>query len=180
MFRGDVVTFHEGPLPAGETIRVVASDPNKQASLEFRSYANLVSEQLRAIGYEPTTNASADLVAEVDFDVVAELSSVTVDRTRPFARYHFGYGRFYDPFYFGLYNDWGRDVYTTRPTYLRTLELNIARDDDERERIFEGRVQSTGSQSLLPEVMPYLVTAMFENYPGENGVTKVVTIERDE
>jgi len=180
MFRGDVVTFHEGPLPAGETIRVVASDPAKQASLEFRNYANLINEQLRRIGYEPTTSNDAELIAEVDYRVEAESQSVTVDRSRPYVRYHFGYGRYYDPFYYGFYNDWGPDVYTTRPSYLRTLELNIAHNDEERERIFEGRVQSTGLQNLLPEVMPYLVTAMFENYPGENGVTKVVTIERDE
>ncbi len=27
LLRSDVVTFHEGPLPAGETIRIVAAEP---------------------------------------------------------------------------------------------------------------------------------------------------------
>jgi hypothetical protein len=56
----------------------------------------------------------------------------------------------------------------------------IVEASGDRERIFEGRVQSTGQQNRLPEVMPYLITAMFSNFPGENGVTKMVTIETDQ
>src|SRR5687767_2379716 len=69
----DVVTFHEGPQPNGETIRIVPIDHEKAPSLEFRSYADLVYEELRKVGYIPVTdeNASAELVAEVDYSVEA-------------------------------------------------------------------------------------------------------------
>lgn len=178
--RSDVVTFHEGPLPAGETIRVVAADPQLQTSLEFRNYANLISEELRKIGYTPAgTQGQAELLAEVSYSVEPGPTTVSIDRPERFVRYHFYYGRYYDPFYFGVYNNWGPEVYTT-PSYQRTLLVNIMHNDNERSRIFEGRVQSTGRQNLLPQIMPYLITAMFTNYPGENGVTKVVTIEMDE
>jgi hypothetical protein len=103
---------------------------------------------------------------------------VNVDDPNRYVRYHFGLGRFYDPFYFGVYDTWNPQVYTT-PTFMRNLELNIVSNDDAMNRVFEGRVQSTGYDNQLPEIMPYLVTAMFKNYPGENGVTKVVTIEKD-
>jgi len=178
--RSDVVAFHEGPLPAGESIRVVAADPALQNSLEFRNYARLIDEELRKIGYRPVTaDAPAALLAEVAYGVELGPTTVSVERPQRFVRYHFHYGRFYDPFYFGIYNTWGPETYTT-PSYQRTLQLNIMSNDEERSRIFEGRVQSTGRQNLLPQIMPYLITAMFSNFPGENGVIKVVTIEMDE
>ena len=181
LLRSDVVTFHEGPLPAGETIRVVAADPEKVPSLEFKSYANLVSEELRKIGYTPVADESVDveLLAEVDYSVESGEPFVNVDDPNRYVRYHFGAGRFYDPFYFGVYDTWNPQVYTT-PTFMRNLQLNIISNDDAMNRVFEGRVQSTGYDNQLPEIMPYLVTAMFKNYPGENGVTKVVTIEKDQ
>ena len=63
-------------------------------------------------------------------------------------RYHFHYGRFYDPFYFGFDNSW-TDTVTTTPSYLRQLSLNIVSNDTERTRLFEGRVRSTGRQGEL-------------------------------
>src|SRR5690554_572314 len=45
--RSNVVAFHEEPLPMGETIKVLPLDPEKSDSLEFRSYANLIREELR-------------------------------------------------------------------------------------------------------------------------------------
>jgi hypothetical protein len=45
--------------------------------------------------------------------------------------------------------------------------------------LFEGRVQSTGREREIARVMPYMITAMFNNFPGESGVTKVVTIEKN-
>lgn len=177
----DVVAFHESPMPNGETITVAPSDPAKAQSLEFRSYANLIGEQLAKLGYnyveEPNTPST--LVAEVDYSVEAGPTDVQLDQPlQPYVRYHFSNGRYYDPFYFG-YNNWAPQTYTTA-TYLRNLTVNIVENDATRERVFEGRVQSRGLQNQLPEIMPYLVTAMFRNFPGENGVTKVVTLERDE
>lgn len=180
VLQSDVVTFHEEPMPAGERIKVEARDQTKQGSLEFRNYAALINEELRKIGYVPVEgNAAADLIAEVDYSVELGPTEVQMDPGGRFARYHFYSGRFYDPYYFGIYNDWAPTTYSTT-TYARILELNIIEATGERERIYEGRVQSTGQQNRLPEVMPYLVTAMFRNFPGENGVTKVVTIETDQ
>jgi hypothetical protein len=182
----DVTTFHEDVIPAGETIRVVAADPELNRSLEFRTYARRINDELRKAGYTPVTEPDvvADLIAEVDYKVAAGPTQVYTDRSRSYVRYHFGYGRYYGPRYYGFYDPfydpmWDRpEVYST-PTWQRSLELNIQKADGERERIFEGRVESNGYENALPEVMPYLITAMFENFPGESGKTKVVTIEKD-
>jgi len=177
----DVVTFHEGPMPAGETIRVVATDPEKVPSLEFRSYANVISEELRKIGYTPVTdeNADTEFLAEVDYSVDAGQPFLDVGDPNRYVRYHFSSGRFYDPFYFGVYDTWHPEIYTT-PTFVRNLQLNIVTNDADKSHVFEGHVQSNGFDNQLPQIMPYLVTAMFQNFPGESGVTKVVTIDTDQ
>jgi len=178
--RSEVVVFHENGLPRGQTIRVEPVDTDKIRSLEFRNYAGLIREQLSRIGYVPVeaTDTDVELIAELDYSVEPGPVDVRIDRRSPRVHYHFYYGRYYDPFYFGLNNAWAPHIYTT-PTYLRKLTMNII-DADTGDRIFEGRVQSEGDHSELPEVMPYLVTALFANFPGESGVTKVVTIERDD
>lgn len=192
--QSDVVTFHQEPLPMGESIKVRAANPEKEGSLEFRRYAELVVQHLRDIGYDPLplgSDAPSELIAEFDYEISQGPTEVVVSDRRLYSRYHFHLGRFYDPFYFGLYDSW--DPFFSGPvfsdpfftdaqtidSFVRRLELNIIDPEPQRERIFEGRVESVGPRSELPEVMPYMITAMFTNFPGESGVTKVVTIERD-
>jgi hypothetical protein len=177
----DVVSFHEGNLPKGETITIEAADPEKAQSLEFRSYARLIGEELTKLGYSyvEDMDGPAALVAEVDYSVEAGPTDVVRESQLPYVRYHFFYGRGFDPYYFGFNNSWPVETIST-PTYLRNLTMNIEENTEGGERVFEGRVQSRGIQSQLPEIMPYLVTAMFRNFPGESGVTKVVTLEENE
>ncbi len=179
MMRGDVVTFHEEPLPAGETIRVEALDPSKGQTLEFRRYAQQVSDELRNVGYLPVSDdEEAVLIAQLDYAVETGPVNVRLERDGPYAYYYFSYGRFRNPFYYGLTNRWEPEVRST-PTYIRTLSMAIVKNERQQERLFEGRVESIGASRQLPEVMQYLITALFSNFPGENGVTKVVTIEMD-
>src|SRR5690606_15185843 len=118
--RSNVVAFHEEPLPMGETIKVLPLDPEKSDSLEFRNYSNLIREELRKIGYTPVDiNEDSELIAEVDYGVETGPTSVSVDPMSSydrFARYHFYAGRYYDPFYFGIYDTWTPRIYST-PTF---------------------------------------------------------------
>ncbi len=93
---------------------------------------------------------------------------------RNFVRYHFYYGHYY-PYYYGPY--WDEPEIYSYTVYPRTLDLNIIRPSGES--IFEGHVKSIGREQNLNEVMPYLVEAMFHSFPGESGMTKVVTIQKD-
>jgi hypothetical protein len=188
----DVTVFHDQIMPAGETIRVVAADPENNQSLEFKTYANRISDELRKLGYTPVTEADvvADLIAEVDYSVDLGPTEIHTDRSCSYMRYHFGFGRyynpmFYNPWYSGFYSPMFYDPFFDQPevysttTYNRSLEMNILKADGDNERVFEGRVESNGTEGSLPEVMPYLITAMFSNFPGESGTTKLVTIEKN-
>ncbi len=177
--KSDVVTFHESPMPAGETIRVEASDPDKTDSLEFGHYAELIRQQLARIGYTPVgAGEDARLVARVDYSISEGQTEIrSYPDTTGFARYHFYYGHFHNPYYYGFSRDWDPDI-RSYTVYNRKLELDIVEADPDGEVLFEGRVQSVGRENEIAEVMPYMITAMFTNFPGENGVTKVVTVER--
>jgi hypothetical protein len=190
--QSDVTTFHTDVMPAGETIRVVPADPDKIGSLEFQTYASRIGDELRKMGYTPVseTDVVTDLLAEVDYAVEEGQPQIYTDNSDAFVRYHFGFGMYRSPFYFGgrrgfydpFYYDpfWDAPQVYSEPTYNRTLEMNIVNNDGgDLERVFEGRVESNGTESALPEVMPYLITAMFTNFPGESGKTKLVTIEKD-
>ena len=45
--------------------------------------------------------------------------------------------------------------------------------------IFESNATHEGSPSPLPSVVPYLVRAVFEGFPGANGRVQVVRFKRD-
>jgi hypothetical protein len=182
LLHGDAVSFYEEALPMGESIRIEAIDPAKGESLEFRNYARLMADELRKLGFEPREGAATDavLIARVDYSIMP--GSTETRSTRhfpPYVHYHFQYGAIGDPYWFGFDNTWTEEV-TTTPTYLRQLSMNIVRNDADQTPLFEGRVRSSGMQGELAKVMPYLVAALFQNFPGESGVTKVVTIEMDE
>jgi hypothetical protein len=45
------------------------------------------------------------------------------------------------------------------------------------ERVFEGSAVSTGTNGQIDPVMPYIVQAIFDQFPGASGETKTVRIE---
>lgn len=182
-FRSDVARFHRlNEVPQTATFVVVPSDDSKQtSSLEFQQYAGLVRRELTKFGYRPASAGNAaELIVEMDYGVS---KGEQVVRSRPTVFYGF-YGHS-SPFYTGywyrgaLYGDYPfgyRDVYT-ETMYNRTLKMVIVRSANAgREVMFEGEVVSIGRDRRLPEIMPYLVQAMFTNFPGESGVTKEVVI----
>lgn len=184
-FRSDVARFHRlNEAPQNAAFTVVPADDSKQGSLEFQQYAGLVRRELSAFGYRPANDAvAAELSVEIDYGVS---KGEQIVRSRPTVFYGFYgvHGRS-NPFYTGywyrgaLYGDYPfgyRDVYT-ETMYTRTLKMTIVRSGDAgREVMFEGEVVSVGRDRRLPEIMPYLVQAMFTNFPGESGVTKEVVI----
>lgn len=175
--RTDVVTFHEGRLPRGETIHIEPMNAFAGESLEFSHYKNLISAELRRIGYTPIKNdQQAELVARIDYSVSDGQTQIRSEQ-RNYVRYHFYYGHYHNPFYYGFYNDWPPERYSYI-VYNRQLHMNISRISPEPELLFEGRVQSIGREKEIASVMPYMITAMFNNFPGENGVTKIVTIDK--
>jgi Domain of unknown function (DUF4136) len=199
----DVARFHRLPVPAGETFRIVPSDASKKGSLEFDSYATQVTSQLVQAGFRPA-DASVAATYDVRLDYMISGGKEKIASRPGFgssfssSRYYGGFGgyggyggfggygrhgfrggySYYDPFYDPFFYGGGfsePEVYSYT-VYTRKLNLDIVKTVG-GDKLFEGRVESTGSDNRLPEVMPYLVQAMFTNFPGNSGVTQRVKID---
>jgi hypothetical protein len=182
----DVARFHRLQKPSGETFMIEPMDKAKLGSLEFGQYANLVGDRLVAVGYKATPQGQKpELIVRLDYSVSSGQVRV---RSYPGTGFYgmYSYGRpwspyFYDPFYpypYGLEPEVRSEVY-----YTRRLNMDIERPAVEpgkaSEKLFEGRVESEGLDNRMPEVMPYLIKAMFDNFPGPSGVTQHIVIEKE-
>lgn len=178
--RSDVARFHKLGPSSGESFLIVAIDEAKDASLEFEQYAGLIRARLMDVGYKPVSEGTPQLVIEVDYRISDGEEKI---RSRPNIGYGLGYGyggyghyafhHYHYPFWPG-YGAYSSDIYSVT-VYTRALDMDIIQADGEK--LFEGRAVSIGRDNRMPEIMPYLVQAMFTNFPGESGVTKVVAIE---
>ncbi|MGF1605020.1 MAG: DUF4136 domain-containing protein [Rhodothalassiaceae bacterium] len=176
----EVTRFHRIEVPDGQTVAIVPEDPDEVGRLEFGQYAAIIAEELRRIGYRPVdTLEAADLIATVAYEVGEPQTEIDVRWDGPYSSYWFRPGYFY-PYLYGWYpapHTFSRRI-EAEQVYPRTLRINLI-DDRRDEMVFQGRVYSLGEMRDISEVMPYLVTAMFTNFPGESGVTKLVTIKGD-
>lgn len=188
--KSDVARFHQlQSVSRGASFTIVPKNAEMNGSLEFEQYASLVRQKLVQEGYQPVNAANAsDLVVALDYGVS---DGDQVIRTRGAGLNGFGqfggFGRGFHPFYGGAFGPWGGvgggfgpDVYSYE-VFTRDLKMEIYKPvgtaTADKTVVFEGKVQSVGRDKRLPEVMPFLVEAMFAEFPGESGVTKEVVIE---
>ncbi|MEM6681320.1 MAG: DUF4136 domain-containing protein [Pseudomonadota bacterium] len=184
--KSDVARFHQlQTVPQGATFAIVPQNDERIGSLEFQQYASLVRAKMVQQGFTPVNAGNAsDLVVSLDYGVS---DSDQVIRSRPgfVGGAGFGFGRGFHPFYgvgggFGPGGFGGPDVYSYA-VYTRNVGIQVYRpslaDDKPNTVVFEGRVESVGRDKRLPEVMPYLVEALFTDFPGESGVTSKVKVK---
>jgi hypothetical protein len=168
MVRSDVTAFHQWPQAVADKSFSFAPRPNK--SLELQTYEQLVTAQLTRLGYTPKPSGGA---LTVNFEPGIQSREVKVSEPAdPWA--------YRSPFW--PYRSWWDAPYYWGPTfersytmqvYIRTLKLNIEQGG---KRVFEATAVSEGTIKELPTIMPYLVTAVFEGFPGESGKTRRVEL----
>jgi len=191
-FDARVNRFSMLPPPAqGETFTIQAEEQQLQGSIEFRSYAQLVAQQLERFGYRQATDPrAANLVVSLDYFVDNGRERVTT--TPGFTGWGPGWGwgwggwgrwgrwGFYDPFwgpgFAGGWGGagWGPEVrsYTVYNSQLR-MEINRTNSG---ERLFEGTARATSRNDDLPWLVPNLIEAIFTGFPGNSGETIKVRI----
>jgi hypothetical protein len=184
-FRADVSRFQSQlPAPAGQTFTVVASDPELQGGIEFRTYAQRVADHLASLGFTPVNDPeSANLVVSFDYGVDTGRERVRSSGFydpwwgpwygyRPYWRGY--YGRAYRPWAYGWNYGYFSDVHSYT-VYTSGISLNIERAAD-GERLFEGQAQAVSTSNRLPYLVPNLIDAMFVGFPGNSGETVRITI----
>jgi len=192
----DVTRYHAlTEAPQGRTFAIVALDEDQESSFAFKQFGDQINERLSALGLKQYTGSAgptaADYVVTLRYAVYGPTADV---RTRysgfgPGPRMGFGLGYGYGPYwgrgpfgYMGYDPFWddGIDI-ETRQLFTRRVEVNIFRGSsynaDRKERLFEGRAVSSGLNGQIEPVMPYILDAIFREFPGRSGETKVVSVE---
>ncbi|MGI9024365.1 MAG: DUF4136 domain-containing protein [Burkholderiaceae bacterium] len=178
LLRTQVTTFNEwSALPAEKTY-VFARTLEFQNSLELKSYEDIVRDELTLQGFKLATDPGrAQLVVTLRPSISSTQVRVRDPWPDPFWRPYGGwYGRrgfgWYDPYWSfpDSFSDYTIDV------FRRRLELDIDSKTVASKRYYEGRVESTGETDGLPAVMPYLIRALFTDFPGNNGQTRRVDV----
>lgn len=188
--RTTVSRYQAMPAPQGQTFFVVpGGGMAANGGLEFQRYAGIVAQQMQARGYAPAPNPNdATMLVQLGYGVDNGQVRVVDYGFRgsrfgfydPFFYYpRFGYrSPFYygwnDPFWYGGYGGYGRDI-DSYVEYHSQVDLHIraAKTD---QPLFDGRAQARSETNRLDVVIPSLVEAMFTNFPGQNGETIKITI----
>ncbi|MEN3950558.1 DUF4136 domain-containing protein [Iodidimonas sp. SYSU 1G8] len=168
----DVTRFHQMPPPGG-TVAIVAPDDRKSGGMAFRDYAARTTAHLSRAGFSPVSGAAPDYIAELDYYQQPVASDDGIDNG---PRMSLGVG--------GGSGGYGSGVGVGLGTSFslgggermaaRTVTLVISRRDTGA-RIFEGRAQSMGPADNFAGAVPYMIDALFSNFPGQSGQT--ITVE---
>ena len=182
----DVTRFHTIGAPfSGQTFAIVAVNPDQEQSIAFHQYGDLINARLSSLGmkqYSGSTGPSAaDYVVTLQYDVSGPTPDV---RSRGGSNFSlgFGYSNYSRPWGYGFGYDPFYDNYTdTRQMFTRRIELAIYKgptyNSGPKQRVFEGNAVSTGLSGSIEPVMPYMLDAVFQDFPGKSGKTKTVSVQ---
>ncbi|MBT4739387.1 MAG: DUF4136 domain-containing protein [Rhodospirillaceae bacterium] len=177
----DITRHHSLPrAPSGESFVIVSTDDEQEESLAFDAYAGLITQRLSGLGLKSFDGESAtpDLVVTLKWSV--EGPSPDVKSRSTGIGYGFGYGHRYGHFGYG-YGDPFENRTSTKQMYVRKVDLVIydgmTYNTENPTRVFEGSAVSTGTNGQIEPVMPYIVQAIFDQFPGASGETRTVRIE---
>lgn len=184
--RSEVTSFHRWPDNAvGRSFSFTHQD-DEANSLERQRYEDLVRAELQKLGLvEHKAPAQADLSVRLDYRIqgrdVRVIETVLVDPWygTPWygpGYYHpywnwYGYGPYYGPIWPSM--PVAREQSRRYSVFQRELRIRITAHSSQQ-TWFEVSVRSEGEQGNLPLVMPYLVQAAFKDFPGTDGVPRVI------
>lgn len=177
-----VTRFNQWPADAaGASFRFTPADPAR--TLEVQAYQAQVAAALQSQGLRPAANGET---ARFSVDVQADLSERQRQRLVPVYSDQWVYrpawrdaqGRWYGgqwvpdplgPRYVG-------DRTVTQTVQHSQLKLRIT-DTTAARTVFEATAVHEGREDDLVEVVPYLVSGVFQDFPGANGQVRRLRFE---
>lgn len=177
----NVLRFHTLTSPAGEgRTFAVLPDDTQRGSLEFRAYADMVAKRMRAQGFRQVgEDATPQLVVQLYYavdDGRTEIWTTPIYSYNDYWRRYYGGAAAWPSPYFDAT---GTNTNSTT-IYTHRLELKImdgaSKRSGKREDVFEGRAVAERETRELVVTMPFLVEALFDNFPGQNGVPAIVRV----
>lgn len=168
--------FYQQDFQTTGNIFVTAADDLPENSLELASYQEKVATKLSAAGYQITKQKNnAQYIATIDYEIDEGETYIV---TAPVIRTH---SRLLRRGKFARLHHRDRHKKINSPSsnlvteYNRILALDIT-TTNEGKKVYESQVSSIGKCQVMAGVFDQLLTAMFTNFPGENGQIKQADI----
>ena len=168
-FKADVSRFHALAPATGQTFQVIP-DPKFEDSIEFKSYLGFLSSHLSNVGYLPA------LSEDPDFDIFLDYGS------RPDPNYRPSSGPLISIGVGGFGSNVGGGVGTTFDTsdpnaiyFLHSVNM-VINDAKTGQRLYEGTASGHGKGPGINTVMPLLLEALFQDFPGASGTTNTIKL----
>lgn len=176
LLKSQVVVFHQLPKDfSGTTYAII---PFKEESLEHKAYEEAVRQELNATGFRETTLDQAETVVSLAYGIDAGrrvVSSYPIIGQTSATECSTGLRRSDQPCNWPTYGVVGTRV-ESQTEYTRVLILDIvdkrALVEGNIKKLYEGKVVSSGFSDQLVKVLPKMVKALFEDFPGQSGSTK--------
>jgi len=171
-----VTSFQQWPDGvAGQYYEFVAGDASQAGNLEYQAYRDMVRAAIGATGLvEARPGATARF--EVAFSYGTEPTQVIT--RQPVDPFFYG-GGFYGPRW-GWGGYFGPDWVPVPVSAVRNkLTVQIRDKQQGGKEVYRSSAIAVTGREALPEVMPYLVRAVFDDFPGNNGRVREVRYRLD-
>jgi hypothetical protein len=166
----EVTRFNQIAAPLTGNFAIVPAE-TQQGSLEFNNYRPLLAARLSSLGLKEEA-ADADYIAGLDYSRAA--ARETGGNGGPVnVGVGVGGGTGGTGLGLGLGLNLGGSRQDTLYIYKATVTLTRRRDN---QRVFEAYATTQGRNADMASVLPALIDAIFENFPGKNGETTTVTV----
>ena len=193
MLKARVTAFHNlSSIQSPRTFVVVPYDWQK-GSLEFQTYEQQIVSELQSRGFQSAPLEQAEFVVflayAIDGGRNVAYSYPIFGQTGVSSSQTYGTVNSYSNSNSASYS--GTTTYTpsygvvgsgtsSRTEYMRVVRLELLNKHALTERnivkIYEGEVVSVGSTDQLSAVMPTLLQALFQDFPGASGKSRTVTL----
>jgi hypothetical protein len=185
--RSQVAVFHQLPKDLSGTTYVMIPFKEQEGSLEHKAYEEAVRQELNAKGLRETTVNQAQVAVFLAYGIdtgkevvssypIIGQTGVSSSSTYGTVQSYGSYGTYsgtttYTP----TYGVVGTGV-TSQTQYTRVFRLDIVDKETLAEgnikKLYEGKVVSSGYSGQLVQVLPTMIKALFEDFPGQNGSTR--------
>ncbi|MDR3439190.1 DUF4136 domain-containing protein [Telmatospirillum sp.] len=170
--QADVTRFYSlPPVPAGKSF-AISPESGQATDLEFQHYAAQVSGAMQSKGFRLATPGpeQSDLVAVLHYGTNGSRTEIYSDPAPAWGH----------PGWRGWYGGFPPPQINSYTLYSEFLDVALfdgaAWRTGERRPLFQGRVVADSGVRDLNVAMPYLIQALFQDFPGVNGQTVRVTV----
>ncbi len=188
--KSNIAVFHELPHGIAGTTYALVPFKEQEGSLEHKTYEQLLRQELNSKGFREAMLDLADVVVfmaygidtgrEVVFPIpIFGQTGVSSSSTYGTFQSYGGYGSYsgtttYTPTY-GIVGA----APVSQTQYTRFLRMDIlekmALSQQNIKKVYEAKVVSRGRSGQLSEVLPTMIKALFEEFPGKSGSTRTST-----